>query len=556
MASFGDSFLDMAEAMLRKPNRSPSFEVLTVPCQSTRNVSLELKRTCSNENDILLHHSNPESDRQINRSIVAVTPPKRRRITRNHSAVETVHALNRAMTKGERLEALQKAIVTFDHNDRDLHDTEIDAGVDIALVKNLVFLEFKAGFRREPSKCDMEAFTREIGSILMCLECVYRASSDAVGKSFNRVGNDLLQILVILIDEEIKSRTKIIPPSSSDGSQSKSKKSNDDRISEGYDDPSEGENNISRYTHDLVIRKATKIIGHFARVGQATRPMAGFPGFLRSILHLCNIRPYSKIPFEARLSCLWTIANLACSVDNMAMMIGTPNLIDSLIAISDRRSDSGKTVESTMEILRAKSIVSRTFLNLSWSLDNKVLMSENSGLVQALCRLALERQAPYKKSKTMQNILVQTRRHALSSLRNISAAPKRSKIALCNYNHGKLLDTITDVILNETDQSVVKFSFLAIHNLAIRETAEVIVDRAALVLALKNVLLEDSDGSRGETHTIKCQCASATILVLERAITPDKSSYENFRELLDTINPSNFAGCTDESTTSLNATAV
>jgi hypothetical protein len=76
--------------------------------------------------------------------------------------------------QGERLEALQKAIVTFDHNDRDLHDTEIDAGADIALVKNLMFLEFKAGFRREPSKYDMEAFTREIGSILMCLECVYR----------------------------------------------------------------------------------------------------------------------------------------------------------------------------------------------------------------------------------------------------------------------------------------------------------------------------------------------------------------------------------------------
>jgi hypothetical protein len=240
----------------------------------------------------------------------------------------------------------------------------------------------------------------------------------------------------------------------------------------------------------------------------------------------------------------------------MAMMIGTPNLIDSLITISNRRSDSGETVESTMEILRAKSIVSRTFLNLSWSLDNKVLMSENSVLVQALCRLALERQAPYKKSKTMQNILVQTRRHALSSLRNISAAPKRSKIALCNYNHGKLLETLTDVILNETDQSVVKSSFLAIHNLAIRETAEVIVDRAALVLALKNVLLEDSDDSRGETHTIKCQCASATILVLERAITPDKASYENFRELLDTINPSNSVGSTDESTTDLNATAV
>jgi hypothetical protein len=101
MASFGDSFLDMAEAMLGKPNRSPSFEVLTVSCQSTGNVSSELKRSCSNDNDITAtsDHSNPQSDRLIKRSIVAVTPPKRRRITRNHSAVETVHALNRAMTK-------------------------------------------------------------------------------------------------------------------------------------------------------------------------------------------------------------------------------------------------------------------------------------------------------------------------------------------------------------------------------------------------------------------------------------------------------------------------
>lgn len=81
---------------------------------------------------------------------------------------------HKLVSQGERLEALKKAILTFDHNDRDLHDTEIDAGADIALVKNLMFLEFKASFRREPMKCDMEAFTREIGSILLCLECVYR----------------------------------------------------------------------------------------------------------------------------------------------------------------------------------------------------------------------------------------------------------------------------------------------------------------------------------------------------------------------------------------------
>ena len=274
--------------------------------------------------------------------------------------------------------------------------------------------------------------------------------------------------------------------------------------------------------------------------------------FDSSILHLCSIRPYSLIPFEARLSCLWAIANLACNAENMSIMIDTPGLVDSLITICNRQCDSGETLESIMEILRAKSIVSRTLLNLSWSVENKVLMSKNPALIQALCRLALNRDAPFKKSKTIQNILIQTRRHSLASLRNISAAPKSSKIALCDYYDGNLLDTLTDAILNETDQSIVNFAFSAICNLAICETAEVIVDRAALVLALKNVLLEDGfDTRRNDTYNKRCQCASSTILVLERAITPDKACYTNFRELMYAINPTNSTKYTGESTKSI-----
>ena len=253
------------------------------------------------------------------------------------------------------------------------------------------------------------------------------------------------------------------------------------------------------------------------------------------------------IPFESRLICLWTIANLACNADNMATMMGIPKLIDSLIILSNRRPDSGKMVESVMEILRTKSIISRTFLNLSWSPENKVLMSKNSALVQTLCQLAQERQPPYRNSKTMQNIMLQTRRHSLASLRNISTAAKPSKLILCDCNQGKLLDTLTDVILNETDHAVVNFSFSAIRNLAIHETAELIVDRPALVLALKNAKLEsNSDSRKEEMHSIKYQCASVTISLLEESITPDKVSYENFRELIDTINPSNSTECNDE----------
>lgn len=331
----------------------------------------------------------------------------------------------------------------------------------------------------------------------------------------------MLQILVVLIDDEINDSAR------------KNEKKDGGSLEGKYS-----------YVHDLVLRKATKIIGHFARVGMATRPMARFPGFLGSVLNLINMRPYSSIPFEARLSCLWTIANLACNTDNMAMMMSTPNLIDSLVTITNRRPNSGDSIETIMEILRAKSIASRSFLNLSWSPENKILMSENVAVVLALSRLVMERQPPYKSSKTMQNVLVQARRHSIASLRNISAAPRRSKISLCSYNNGKLLDVLTDVALNETDQYVVDLSFSAIHNLAIEETAEAIVDRPALVLALKNVLLEDDnknkdDSQEGERHSVTCQCASATITVLESAITPDKPSYENLRELLDAINPSN-----------------
>merc|ERR1711959_283767 len=102
---------------------------------------------------------------------------------------DIVLSLNCAMSPEERMEALDNAIETFDHNDRDLHDAEIEAKADIALVKSLVFLEFKAGFRRE-SKDRTGSITEETSAVLKTLECVYRASSEAVGKSFDRVGED------------------------------------------------------------------------------------------------------------------------------------------------------------------------------------------------------------------------------------------------------------------------------------------------------------------------------------------------------------------------------
>jgi hypothetical protein len=288
---------------------------------------------------------------------------------------------------------------------------------------------------------------------------------------------------------------------------------------------------------DAILRKAMRLFGHFARVGDATRSIAHFPGLLRALVNLVRLRPYECVPWEARLSALWTLANLACNSENMQMMVCTPGLIAALVEVSCRPLHPGDSVEMTMEVLRSRSIASRGILNLSWAPENKIILAEHSALIDLLSELAVHRAAPLHRSRTVRQILVTTRSHAVGALRNLAAAPRRTKIALCEYKNGHILDILTDAALNDPDQAVKDRSFAAIHNLAIYDTAERIVNHPALVLALKDVLLSaQEDGLNHEEGTPKSH-AQATILVLERSITPDMKAYENLRELLQVINP-------------------
>jgi hypothetical protein len=458
------------------------------------------------------------------------------------------------MSDYERLDAIQMAISAFDHTDQHLHDAEIEAGADIALVKMLVFLEFKTGFRRKPIKANLEAITREISLTLQALEMVYRASPEAVLTSFKRVGTDLLHILVILVDEEVMTRVRAFSPhvSPESGSASSSIENSATQADRPEKDPKDYAQinrpvtpppygnawGVGNWDRDFMLRKASKILGHFARVGEATKAIAHFPGLLGSILNLINMRPYDAVPWEARLSCLWTIANLACCKDNMVLMMCTPGLMNALVNVGFRQAEPSDPLERTMEILRARSIASRAIYNLSWPLENKIPMAANIALVRVLCQLAIQRKPPYANSNTMQDIMVQTRRHAIGAIRNMAAAPRRSKIGLCEYNNGKLLDVLTDAALNDADE-VLELSLAAIHNLAIHDTAENIVERPALVMALKNQLLAEEEArAEGQTEDGTRSHASATLLVLERSITSGMSQYENLRELLNAIHPS------------------
>jgi hypothetical protein len=221
---------------------------------------------------------------------------------------------------------------------------------------------------------------------------------------------------------------------------------------------------------DLLLRKVSRILGHFARVGEATKPMAHFRGLLGCLVSLVTLRPYDSVPWEARLSCLWTIANLGCNPENMQMMVCFPGLIDSLLEVACRPLQPGDSLEKTMELLRSRSIASRGILNLSWAPENKIILSEHAALIDLLAELTVLRHAPLSRSHTVMEILVTTRRYAVGALRNLAAATRRIKIGLCDYKNGHLLDVLTDAALNDADAVVKDRAFAAIHNLAIHDS--------------------------------------------------------------------------------------
>lgn len=435
-----------------------------------------------------------------------------------------------------------------------------------------------------------DSYLREVSYTCSTLECLYRSSSHIVGASFQRMGTFVLPILVRLIDSELDRRFETVvvdengdepyhtgapgalgnasDASSPDGSEQDPNSRTDEAAALAADSPSASSQlrtelrvNPDALTPegDLLLHMATKIICHFARVGTNTRDLCHFPGLLRGLLRLLTVKPYDCVPWEARLSALWTLANLACHTDNMQMMVCTPGLVPALVEVACRPLHPGDSLEHIMELLRSRSNASKAILNLSWAPENKVILAEQAAVVDLLAELTVHRAAPLlKSSRTVRDVLVQTRRHAIAALRNLAAAPRRVKLGLCSHRNGRLLDVLTDAALNDPDDAVRDLAFAAIHNLAVQDTAVQIVQHPALVLALRGALQSEASGGPDEpepevrdddTVTGGVQGgggagpggprahAAATLRVLERTITPDMECYEALRDLLDAVNP-------------------
>jgi hypothetical protein len=485
-------------------------------------------------------------------------------------------AISRAVSYEDRRDAIGSAATSFDHNMQSLHDEEIEIGADAVLVKHLGFLMSR---RTSQHKNTEQSLMHEISCTCEALEMVYRASPQMVSQSFQNFGLDVLATLIHLINDELTDRKGV---KSKKGLSVRAAGSNEsfDENQQEYsipldDDDSGGSRSVSppsptcpamseesgRRDNDVMLRRATKVMGHFARVGAATQPMAYYPGLLSCLVNVLSFQPYYAVPAEVRLNSLWVLANLACNSENMVMMACHPKLVTSLVSMAARKIHTNDSVEVIVEIFRSQSIASRALVNLSWAPENRIPLSENTGLLDVLVPFAVLRHSPFgKRGRTVREMMLQTRRHTIGTLKNLAAAPRRNKLQLCHYNHGSLLNILTDAALNDPDIHVKEGAFATIQNLAIHDTADMMVRNPALILALKDALLSSSDGAENENAAIGTErnkaSASATLLVLERSITPDNmDQYQTLRELLDSLNPSSSADEEDDNAETA-ATAV
>lgn len=442
-----------------------------------------------------------------------------------------------------------------------LHDEEIELGADAALIKHIGFVLGHKGA--------VSTQSYELSCTCEALEMIYRASPASVAASFEKYGIDLLSILLHLINEEIDRRSglrenlatgaynnyniKIEQDESRDENARTFTSAESSSLCGSMSTPSFSDES-GRRDGDIILRRASKIMGHFARVGAATQPMAYFPGLLLCLTNILTTRPYSMVPSEVRLNALWILANLACNTDNMVMMACQPKLLQSLVGVASREVLPNDSVEVGVEILRAQSIASRALVNLSWAPENRIPMSEDQTLLRALGLLTIFRESPFKKGRTVADMILQSRRHSVGALRNLAAAPRRIKLKLVEFQQGALLNYLTDAALNDPDAQVKERAFSTIHNLANLDTAERMVQNPALVLALKDaMILSESESNK--------TFAQKTLLVLERSITQGMGSYETLRELLDEVNdPSDsctpMSGLSDESDNDNNLAAV
>lgn len=325
------------------------------------------------------------------------------------------------------------------------------------------------------------------------------------------------------------------------------------------------------FASKVILRTTTKIIAHFGRVGSLTETLANTPKLLETLCAVISMPKGSgynneiNIPLEARLNCLWIVANLACSAENMVFMARhskiTENLFETLSHPNiHEESTLCKDIDEFITLIRIRSVAVRAVLNLSWTQQNKIPFSENVDLVESILRIASHRKSPWCGSgKGVSGILLQSRRHACGTLRNLAAAPRKFKRRLCRMKNGKFLDILADIAKYDHDYEVKEKILATLFNLVSADTAKMFTDKKDLLNVIiaaatapdeKNVGVDNNDqnnvnrsgssNANSNNHTSSqqkgiggCRKMAENILrSLEKALPEDDEGYDALRPAL------------------------
>lgn len=613
----------MAEAMINHEYLATSLPTLQ-PSEGRGGMIIESNHNNNNNQAV------EESERSCGKSVVFDLPPSPKRQKISTTTTKMLYSSNdnkltyqmiitniqQSVSRTSRCDALSAACESFNHNDEGLHDEEIEFGVDLALCKHLGYLLFQKTMMKhdeyqdcnhsnnynhhyndEPVEISIlpvdnstggreEQMEEELSQTCKAMEMVYRCSADSIHSSFNRIGKDLLPLLIHIIQQDLDDRnlplTSSTPSPHDNHHHNKNTtttptahKNNDDDDSittassvhateQRQESSNHHTHHISSNNHknkhllakkDLCLKSCTKIMGHFARVGALTEPLAYHPKVLSTLKRLvsCYHRTsVAAVPIEARLNALWTIANLACNVENMVMMACHPGLIDTLLQVSKhspqedpqqpQQVDDNNTnnILEYMELLRSRSIAVRAILNLSWAPENKIPFAEHTDLVHTLLRTVIHRTSSWGgHGKGVSAILLQSRRHAAGALRNLAAAPRRTKRFLCcqSKNSFDLLKKLADIAQNDPDQAVKDRIHATFHNLVCADTAEIYTANQDVMKVLQEAASKGNariNYQAQDSHNM----ALRTLRTLEKAIPEDLDAYKTLRPIIDSVEDS------------------
>lgn len=456
-------------------------------------------------------------------------------ITEGHEVRRIIEAISTAISRGDRLSAIGAACASFNHNIVSIHDDEIQNHcADSVLCKHISFLLLKE--QHNPAKKQLEAdelekwgsnadyqyrraqfdeSDEEIGYACSALEMVYRASAPTLSNSFEKLGPELLDLLIAIIYRKTSNRP---------GSCTQKKTS-------------------SANLYDSSVKKATKIMCHLARVGSAVEPMAHHPGILRVLKDIIESRDdnnqakvfeKSIVNYEACINSLWILGNLACAPGNMSHIMSYPGLQDCLlnvIILADASNpDRVNSPEFTKRIAIAGQAV-RVFLNLSWTDENKRQLSNNQGLKTEIIKLiSFHNRFP---SKKINHLVLSARRHAIGMLRNIAGeSSTATKLLLCQENSALILQVLRNIIASCNDETNIKGGWIeedtvikeraiaTIYNLISKETIDTIARSDGI---LKSILKLSSSAEEKQGDISKL--IDKTLTNIKETMTSDMDCY-------------------------------